>query len=88
MDRRRVGHCVSGDPYGEGSDIGGALRFWLAEGIGVQALAVAETARHDFRMRMKGAMAGITILTCSRRTRHAELLRLCARIGYSPPTPS
>jgi hypothetical protein len=36
-------------------------------------------------MRMKGAIAGITLLTCSRRTRHAELLRLCARIGYSPP---
>jgi len=24
--------------------------------------------------------------TPSRRTRHAELLRLCARIGYSPPS--
>ncbi len=36
-------------------------------------------------MRMKGAKAGIAVLTCSRRTRHAELLRLCARIGYSPP---
>jgi hypothetical protein len=24
-------------------------------------------------------------VTPSRRTRHAELLRLCARIGYSPP---
>jgi hypothetical protein len=23
--------------------------------------------------------------TPSRRTRHVELLRLCARIGYSPP---
>jgi len=23
--------------------------------------------------------------TPSRRTQHAELLRLCARIGYSPP---
>jgi hypothetical protein len=36
-------------------------------------------------MRTKGAIAGVDILTCSRRTRHAELLRLCARIGYSPP---
>ncbi|MBD0414970.1 capsid protein [Oryzicola mucosus] len=25
-------------------------------------------------------------VTPSSRTRHAELLRLCARIGYSPPT--
>lgn len=25
-------------------------------------------------------------VTPSPRTRHAELLRLCARIGYSPPT--
>jgi hypothetical protein len=24
-------------------------------------------------------------ITPSRRTLHAELLRLCARIGYSPP---
>jgi len=24
-------------------------------------------------------------VTPSRRTRHVELLRLCARIGYSPP---
>jgi hypothetical protein len=24
-------------------------------------------------------------ITPSLRTRHAELLRLCARIGYSPP---
>jgi hypothetical protein len=24
-------------------------------------------------------------VTPSQRTRHAELLRLCARIGYSPP---
>ncbi|WP_197435099.1 capsid protein [Nitratireductor arenosus] len=24
-------------------------------------------------------------ITPSPRTRHAELLRLCARIGYSPP---
>ena len=24
-------------------------------------------------------------VTPSARTRHAELLRLCARIGYSPP---
>jgi hypothetical protein len=24
-------------------------------------------------------------VTPSRRTRHEELLRLCARIGYSPP---
>jgi len=23
----------------------------------------------------------------SRRTLHAEMLRLCARIGYSPPAP-
>jgi hypothetical protein len=36
-------------------------------------------------MQTKGAIAGVTLLTCSRRTRHAELLRLCARIGYSPP---
>jgi len=36
-------------------------------------------------MRIKGTMAGIPLLTCSRRTRHTELLRLCARIGYSPP---
>ena len=27
-------------------------------------------------------------VTPSRRTRHAELLRLCARIGYSPASPS
>lgn len=26
-----------------------------------------------------------TAMTPSPRTRHAELLRLCARIGYSPP---
>jgi hypothetical protein len=26
--------------------------------------------------------------TPSRRTLHAELLRLCARIGYSPPFPA
>ena len=25
--------------------------------------------------------------TPSRRTLHAEMLRLCARIGYSPPVP-
>ncbi|WP_448113218.1 capsid protein [Mesorhizobium amorphae] len=25
-------------------------------------------------------------VTPSPRTRHAELLRLCARIGYSPPS--
>jgi hypothetical protein len=25
-------------------------------------------------------------VTPSRRTLHAEMLRLCARIGYSPPT--
>ncbi|MDP3898186.1 MAG: capsid protein [Mesorhizobium sp.] len=25
--------------------------------------------------------------TPSRRTLHVELLRLCARIGYSPPAP-
>ncbi|MBN9274451.1 MAG: hypothetical protein J0J15_30225 [Mesorhizobium sp.] len=38
------------------------------------------------------AMAGMWLVagclaaaTPSRRTRHAELLRLCARIGYSPP---
>jgi hypothetical protein len=36
-------------------------------------------------MRLKGTIAGILLLTCSRRTRHTELLRLCARIGYSPP---
>jgi len=48
-------------------------------------LAAARAVRHDFSMRMKGIIAGITLLTCSRRTRHAELLRLCARIGYSPP---
>jgi hypothetical protein len=41
-----------------------------------------------FAMQTKGAIAGIALLTCSRRTRHAELLRLCARIGYSPPIPS
>jgi hypothetical protein len=29
-------------------------------------------------------LAGIAV-TPSRRTRHVELLRLCARIGYSPP---
>jgi hypothetical protein len=28
---------------------------------------------------------GLYAATPSRRTRHAELLRLCARIGYSPP---
>jgi len=27
-------------------------------------------------------------ITPSPRTRHDELLRLCARIGYSPPRPS
>ncbi|MET3790089.1 hypothetical protein ABID37_000273 [Aquamicrobium terrae] len=27
-------------------------------------------------------------VTPSPRTRHAELLRLCARIGYSPPIPA
>lgn len=26
-------------------------------------------------------------VTPSSRTLHAEMLRLCARIGYSPPTP-
>jgi hypothetical protein len=26
------------------------------------------------------------VSTPSARTRHAELLRLCARIGYSPPS--
>jgi hypothetical protein len=26
-------------------------------------------------------------VTPSRRTLHADLLRLCARIGYSPPFP-
>ncbi|WP_157016164.1 capsid protein [Mesorhizobium xinjiangense] len=32
-------------------------------------------------------MAGFaSAVTPSPRTRHAELLRLCARIGYSPPT--
>lgn len=31
-------------------------------------------------------MSSFTIaVTPSRRTLHAELLRLCARIGYSPP---
>jgi hypothetical protein len=28
---------------------------------------------------------GLYAVTPSTRTRHAELLRLCARIGYSPP---
>ncbi|PSM18064.1 capsid protein [Nitratireductor sp. StC3] len=32
----------------------------------------------------KSHTAGAAI-TPSPRTRHAELLRLCARIGYSPP---
>jgi hypothetical protein len=79
MDRRLVGHCVSGDHYGEGSDI---------------TVSTCDLLRRRERrgmisaMRMKGAIAGITLLTCSRRTRHAELLRLCARIGYSPPLPS
>jgi hypothetical protein len=27
----------------------------------------------------------IVAVTPSRRTLHAEMLRLCARIGYSPP---
>ncbi|MFN3550163.1 MAG: capsid protein [Mesorhizobium sp.] len=27
----------------------------------------------------------VVAVTPSRRTLHAELLRLCARIGYSPP---
>jgi hypothetical protein len=29
--------------------------------------------------------SGLAAVTPSRRTLHAELLRLCARIGYSPP---
>ncbi|MCV3240884.1 capsid protein [Mesorhizobium sp. ZC-5] len=31
------------------------------------------------------AMLVLGASTPSARTRHAELLRLCARIGYSPP---
>ncbi|RFC68052.1 MULTISPECIES: hypothetical protein [Mesorhizobium] len=35
---------------------------------------------------MKGIFAQLAIaVTPSSVTRHAELLRLCARIGYSPP---
>jgi hypothetical protein len=30
--------------------------------------------------------AHLIAVTPSPRTRHAELLRLCARIGYSPPS--
>ncbi|AZO12418.1 capsid protein [Mesorhizobium sp. M3A.F.Ca.ET.174.01.1.1] len=35
------------------------------------------------RMRTSGALGGA--VTPSPRTLRAELLRLCARIGYSPP---
>lgn len=31
------------------------------------------------------ARLSLAAVTPSPRTRHAELLRLCARIGYSPP---
>jgi hypothetical protein len=37
-------------------------------------------------MRVRWAQAlTMAAVTPSPRTRHAELLRLCARIGYSPP---
>jgi hypothetical protein len=41
-------------------------------------------------IRYIGAMSRSALIlkiasTPSRRTRHTELLRLCARIGYSPP---
>jgi len=37
-------------------------------------------------MDLKRVKAGVVVLTCSKRTKHTELLRLCARIGYSPPS--
>jgi len=42
---------------------------------------------YDARMRAVQILrSGLVVaVTPSRRTLHAELLRLCARIGYSPP---
>jgi len=80
MDPRQDTDSGGGDPLGKGNDMP-----WRRLRPTGRPLAVRGARQLDCAMRMKGIIAGITLLTCSGRTRHAELLRLCARIGYSPP---
>ncbi|MCO5065556.1 MAG: hypothetical protein M9924_14240 [Rhizobiaceae bacterium] len=75
MQRPNAGGCGPGDAKHEGIDIGGP--------VGASCGAAQGSA---ILRRMKSVCAyGDAAVTPSSVTRHAELLRLCARIGYSPP---
>ena len=58
--------------------------FAVAQGLTYPLLCRCLKAMQRLRYAARMSSRNIAV-TPSRRTLHAELLRLCARIGYSPP---